>query len=340
MPKGGTMSQEGMVRQTSLVVIGASAGGVESLRRVVGNLPADLPAAVAVVLHLSPTSKSMLAAILTRSGPLPAHQAVDGEAVTPGRIVVAAPDHHLTVEDHVYRVMRGAAENSVRPAIDRLFRTAAQVYGRRVVGVVLSGSLDDGTAGLFEIKRRGGWTMVQDPREALYPDMPQSAIDHVTIDVVADSSSLGEQITSAVRPGSAAPRRHRSPPTAVTLLGPPSGMSCPDCSGQLWEIEGSEPLRYRCRVGHEWTGKALVEGQERALENALWASLRIIGERVQLTRRMLDRAVQRRQHHIVQLLETRLAELADEEVLLRRTLDGPVSAIPAGLDRTVDDESR
>jgi two-component system chemotaxis response regulator CheB len=329
------------VTDTSLVVIGASAGGVESLRRLVARLPHDLPAAVAVVLHLSPTSKSMLAPILTRSGPLVAHQAVDGEAVEAGRIVVASPDHHLIVEDHVFRVVRGATENSARPAVDPLFRTAARCYGRRVVGVILSGSLDDGTAGLFEIKRRGGWTMVQDPGEALHPDMPQSAIEHVTIDVIADSASLADHIADAVRPG------YRGPPsrpaaktsTAVPAAGVPSGMSCPDCSGQLWEIEGSEPLRYRCRVGHEWTGKALVEGQERALENALWASLRLVGDRTQLTRTMLDRAIERRQPHIVQLLETRLDELVLEEGLLRGALASPVSIIPSHLDLVVGDES-
>ncbi len=318
--------------ETSVVVVGASAGGVESLRRLVGQLPPHLAAAVAVVLHVSPTSKSMLAAILSRSGPLDAHQAVDGEPVLPGAIVVAQPDHHLVIEDGRYRVVRGPTENSSRPAIDPLFRSAARRYGNRTVGVVLSGSLDDGTAGLFEVKRRGGWTMVQDPLDALHPDMPLSALEHVNVDIVADSDALGRHIARVVREG---PRQaaEQPPGTGSDDAGRqvPSGMSCPDCSGQLWEFDDDEPLRYRCRVGHEWTGKALVAGQERSLENALWASLRLIGERTQLTRRMLDRATSRGQHHVTRLLLARLEELAAEERLVQTAIANPVSSIPENL---------
>ena len=322
----------------SLVVIGASAGGVESLRRLVAQLPPDLPAAVAVVLHLSPTSKSMLAAILSRSGPLPAHQAVDGESIEEGTIVVAPPDHHLMVEQGVFRVVRGPTENSSRPAIDPLFRTAAQIYGTRTVGVVLSGSLDDGTAGLFEVKRRGGWTMVQDPHDALHPDMPLSALEHVTVDVVADCAALGLHIAKAVQLGPRRAERISGTDTENPARVLPSGMSCPDCSGQLWEIDDGEPLRFRCRVGHEWTGKALVEGQERSLENALWASLRIVGERSQLTQRMLDRARGREQHHVARLLETRLDELAAEAQLLETAIGNPVSHVPEDLTAALIDE--
>jgi two-component system chemotaxis response regulator CheB len=291
------------VSNTSLVVIGASAGGVESLRRLVGRLPGDLPAAVAVVLHLSPTSKSMLAAILTRSGPLVAHQAVDGEVVEDGQIVVAPPDHHLLVEDHVFRVARGPTEKSARPAVDPLFRTAARCFGCRVIGVVLSGSLDDGTAGLFEIKRRGGWTMVQDPREALHPDMPQSAIEHVVIDVIADSAALADHIADAIH--------HGTPSRAA-----------PSASAGDLEIEAPS------------TGKSFVERQERPMDEALWASLRIVAERVQLTRRMLDRASRRGQPHIGRLLEARLRELAVEEHLLQRALENPAGTVaPTSISR-------
>jgi two-component system chemotaxis response regulator CheB len=326
-----------VVFKGSLVVIGASAGGVESLRRLVAELPPDLPAAVAVVLHLSPTSKSMLAAILSRSGPLPAHQSVDGEAITAGTIVVARPDHHLVVEDGRFRVVRGPAENSSRPAIDPLFRSAARVYGNRTIGVVLSGSLDDGTAGLFEVKRRGGWTLVQDARDAPHPDMPLSAIEHVTVDIVADCAALGRHIATLAGhgPRPELPEQASAGGAAQAL---PSGMSCPDCNGQLWEINDGEPLRFRCRVGHEWTGRALVEGQERSLENALWASLRIVGERSQLTSRMLERARARDQHHVAHLLESRLDELGAEAHLLQTAIDIPVSIMPGDISAELADE--
>jgi two-component system chemotaxis response regulator CheB len=310
---------------TGIVVIGASAGGVESLRRLVRGFPADLPAAVAVVLHMAPTSHSVLAQILSRSGPLPAHQARDHCALEDGHIYVAAPDHHLIVEDHQLRVIRGPAENGVRPAVDPLFRTAAEAFGTSAIGIVLSGSLDDGTAGLFEIKRHGGRTMVQDPADALYPAMPASAIEHVTVDVVADSDSLGPRVMAAL---------NHSPPLVAPVERPglaesdfrPSGLSCPDCNGQLWELHRGDHVRYRCRVGHEWTGMALIDGQERALENALWAAARIVGERIQLTRKMLERAAVRGHHHVERLLRTRLAELEQQDDRLRAALARGVTA--------------
>ena len=310
---------------SGIVAIGASAGGVESLRRLVGGLPRDLPAAVAVVLHLAPTSRSLLAQILSRSGPLPAHQASDKCVLDDGHIYVAMPDHHLIVEDHQLRVSRGATENGVRPAVDPLFRSAAAAFGKRAIGVVLSGSLDDGTAGLFEIKRRGGWTMVQDPAEALYPAMPTSAIEHVTVDVIADSSSLAAHIVAALEGASHPVAREKDPVPEATDVRP-SGMSCPDCNGQLWELHAGDQVRYRCRVGHEWTGMALVDGQERALENALWAAARIVSERIQLTRRMLERASTRNHHHVEHLLRNRLAELEDQDERLREALAQPVTA--------------
>jgi two-component system chemotaxis response regulator CheB len=313
------------VAASGIVAIGASAGGVESLRRLVRDLPPDLPAAVAVVLHLAPTSRSLLAQILARSGPLPAHQATDKCALEDGHIYVAAPDHHLIVEDHQLRVSRGATENGVRPAVDPLFRSAAATFGERVIGVVLSGSLDDGTAGLFEIKRRGGWTMVQDPADALYPAMPSSAIDHVTVDIVADSRTLAGHIVAALTGGTRPSPVPRTPlPDAADVK--PSGMSCPDCNGQLWEMHAGDQVRYRCRVGHEWTGMALIDGQERALENALWAAARIVSERIQLTRKMLERASAKRHHHVEHLLQSRLAELEDQDERLREALAQPVTA--------------
>src|SRR5207244_2427388 len=162
-----------------IIVVGASAGGVEALATLVRGLPADLPAAVFVVLHVPPHGTSVLPQILTRAGRLPAKHAVDGEAIQAGRIYVAPPDHHLLVKPGYVRVAHGPRENGHRPAVDALFRTAARTYGHRVAGVVLTGVLDDGTAGLIAVKLRGGAALVQHPDDALYDGMPRSALDNV-----------------------------------------------------------------------------------------------------------------------------------------------------------------
>jgi two-component system, chemotaxis family, protein-glutamate methylesterase/glutaminase len=179
----------------NIIVIGASAGGVEALSTLVRALPAGLPAAVFVVLHIPAQSPSLLPSILSRAGQLPAIQPTDGMAISPGCIYVAPPDHHMLLERGYIRIVRGPRENRHRPAIDPLFRSAARSYGARVTGVILTGTLDDGTAGLLAVKQRGGIAIVQDPKEALYTSMPRSALDHVAVDYCA---SLGEIATRLV----------------------------------------------------------------------------------------------------------------------------------------------
>lgn len=178
------------VQKRDLVVIGASAGGVEALSQLVAGLPAELPAALLVVLHTPPTRDSRLPAILCRAGVLPAAHARDGERIRPGRIYVAPPNYHLTVDSESLRLIQGPTEKGFRPAADPLFRTAAQAYGARVVGVVLSGALDDGAAGLVAIKQRGGVTVAQDPDEALLASMPRSAIRFEHVDYVLPAAAV------------------------------------------------------------------------------------------------------------------------------------------------------
>ncbi|HEY2160089.1 MAG TPA: chemotaxis protein CheB [Solirubrobacteraceae bacterium] len=191
-----------------LVVIGASAGGVDVLRRVVSSLPADLPAAVCVVLHISADSPSALAGILARAGPLPCRAAADGDALRSWEIVVAPPDRHLTIGDGVVQVSDGPRENGHRPSVDVLFRSAATARGRRVAGVVLSGNQDDGAAGLAVIKEHGGAAIVQNPEDAVHPAMPRNAIARVRVDAIAPSALIGETIATVVR-GEALPRGAR-----------------------------------------------------------------------------------------------------------------------------------
>jgi two-component system chemotaxis response regulator CheB len=193
-----------------LVVIGTSAGGIEALRAIAAALPADFPAAIAIVMHLSPQSPGILDDILNRAGPLRADVARGGERLQPGHIYVAPADAHLLVEPGRLRLTRGPKENRFRPAIDPLFRTAAQVYGPAAVGVILTGNLDDGTAGLWAIKKLGGTTVVQDPADAMFPAMPESAVRHVEIDHVVPLAAIAPllvRLTTSRSPAKRTPCR-------------------------------------------------------------------------------------------------------------------------------------
>jgi two-component system chemotaxis response regulator CheB len=283
-----------------VVAVGASAGGVEALRALVGGLPPDYPGAVLVVLHVPRDAPSALPGILSRSGSLPAVAATDGEALTTGRIYVAPNDHHLLVLDGHVRLTRGAAENGHRPAIDPLFRSVARAFGRRAIGVVLSGSRDDGAAGLATIAARGGATLVQDPADALYPWMPRAAIAHVQPDTIAPAAKLGgllAGITAMQLPDTPPPiddslldaevaMSELAPVTADDLAVSVAGYGCPSCGGSLFQIAKQPVPRYRCRVGHAWSPESLLDEQAIALEGALWMALRALEEKSALSRRM------------------------------------------------------
>ncbi|HEX4590950.1 MAG TPA: chemotaxis protein CheB, partial [Gemmataceae bacterium] len=278
-----------------IIVVGASAGGVEALGQLVRGLPADLPAAVFVVLHMPPHGTSVLPSILRRQGPLPAEHAKDGDPIRPGRVYVAPPDHHMLIRDGSIRLARGPTENSHRPAIDPLFRTAARRYGRRVIGVVLSGVLDDGTAGLLAIKNRGGLAIVQDPADALYPGMSESALANVAVDHAPPVKDIGpllarlaaEPLPAIPEPAVPAEMEMESDMAELELgalqslnrPGKPSGFGCPDCNGGLFEVHEGDLVRYRCRVGHAWSPESLLARQSDALEAALWSALRALEER-------------------------------------------------------------
>lgn len=284
-----------------VVVVGASAGGVETLSRLIAKLPADLPATVLVVLHVSSSHTSALPHILERAGSLPAAHAEDGEELRHARIVVAPPDLHLLVMDGRVRLSRGPRENGHRPGIDPLLRSAARACGPRLIGVVLTGSLDDGSAGLLAVRARGGVTVVQDPEEAISPGMPRNAIAAAQPDHVLGVDAMGPLLERLVSE-EVAPAAEDVPDTLVAEVraaamepsalhgderpGHPAGLSCPDCAGTLWEIEDAGLVRYRCRVGHAWSPGSLLAEQAHELEGALWAALRSLEEKAALARRM------------------------------------------------------
>jgi two-component system, chemotaxis family, protein-glutamate methylesterase/glutaminase len=304
-------------------VIGASAGGVEALIRLVGQLPAKLPAAIFVVVHFPPTAHSALPQILSRKGELPAFHPQDGEAIEPGRIYVAPPDRHMLINGSFIHLSAGPRENSVRPAIDPLFRSAARSRGSRAVGIVLSGTLGDGSGGLQAIKSEGGLAFVQDPHEALYSGMPLNAIQQAQVDAVLKVDDLAQTIVSlssspVIEGGTTVPSREVDPNRIIQKdfqefeIGKDknghSVLTCPDCGGVIWEMHEGEVVSFRCHVGHAYSVDSFLFEQGSRLEGALWTAVRALEERASLLRRLSAMSANRS----ASLLEKRLAQQAEE----------------------------
>jgi two-component system chemotaxis response regulator CheB len=319
-----------------VVVAGASAGGVEALREVVSGLPADLDATIFVVLHLPAVGTSVLPAILTRAGRLQAVHAQDGMPFERGMIYVAPPARHLHLEDGTIRLTSGPRENGHRPAIDPLFRSDARAYGPRVVGIVLSGVLDDGAAGLAYIKSRGGVAFVQSPEDCLYPMMPSAAIDAVEPDRVATAHDLAGMIVEFSHIAPQPPRAGPEPPEHLDAIesfievdrssserprpGDPSGFTCPECNGGLWETSEGGISHFRCRTGHEYSFESLLANQSTHVEAALWSALRALQEKAAMTRRMAARSRDRGHRVTAERFERKANAAVEEAVVLRSLL--------------------
>jgi two-component system chemotaxis response regulator CheB len=284
------------------VAVGASAGGIEALRRLVAQLPEDFPATLLVVLHMPPKGTSVLPQILARAGKLPAEAASEGISPAGGCIYVAPPDCHLLVDDEgALRLDHGPRINGHRPAVDTLFRSVADAYGRSAAGVVLSGVLDDGAAGLLAIKRAGGLTFAQDPDEALYEMMPRTAIEIVVPDHVAPAEELGRLIARfAAEPPSDPPAASRSLREEHLVEvdrgasddpqpGNVTGLTCPECNGAIWLDDSTEIAQLACRTGHRFSPESFDVAQTERVEAALWTALRTLEERAALYRRMAAR---------------------------------------------------
>ncbi|MGE5112374.1 MAG: chemotaxis protein CheB [Acidobacteriaceae bacterium] len=305
-----------------LIVIGASAGGIEALQQIAAALPPQLNAAVVIVMHTSPNSGGLLPRLLTRAGRMPAIHPKNGEPIENGMIYVAPPDHHLIVEPGMLRTIRGPRENHHRPAIDPTFRSAAASYGRRVIGVVLTGLLDDGTSGLMVVRAHGGAAVVQDPRTALFPSMPESALERVPDSHVVPLAELPVLLARLVADQiEVEPRKVKADAADNSEIrlaeldmseveneirnGNPSPYGCPECGGVLWEIDQAGLLRFRCRVGHAYTARHLRAEQRHAIEAALWAALRALEESASLYRRMALRARNSNQDKSMMVYEER-----------------------------------
>ena len=286
-----------------IVVIGASAGGVSALLEISSHLPRFFPAPVCIVQHVG-NNPSMMPELLRYRGPNHAMHVEDGQRLTSGTLHVAPPDCHLLVDGDRLYLTHGPKENHARPAIDPLFRTAALSWGARVIGVILTGQMDDGAAGLRAVQDCGGLTIVQDPATAVEPEMPRSALAAVQPDYCVPLSEIApllqrlvgtlaapvpapvpvpvpEQVIRevAINKGDASMEN-------VAAIGSPSSLTCPDCGGSLWEVKETRPLRYRCHTGHAYSSISLARAQQENSELALRNGVRALRERELLLRRV------------------------------------------------------
>jgi len=304
--------------QARVIVIGTSAGGLDALQCIVRGFPADFPASVFVVMHIAPRSRSILPEILTASGPLPAVHPLDGEAIKPGRIYVAPPDQHLIIEPGHVHLSFGPKEQLHRPCINVSFRSAALAYGRRVAGAVLTGQLDDGAAGLWDIKRRGGIAIIQNPEEAAFPSMPLSALRDIEVDYTVRLSEIAPLL---VRLGT------QPKPETVESSQEDNGreemnprltdVTCPECRGTIWEIPRGPSVEYRCRVGHSFSPRSMLAEHFAAQERVMWAAVVAMEEGAALARRLeehLDPALR-------DALRVEARQRQEQAAAMRRLLD-------------------
>lgn len=300
-----------------VIVIGASAGGSEPLTTICRQLPADFPGSVFIVKHLPENSENYLQDILARDCNIPVAVPTSGEKILPGRIYLAPGGEHMTLEDGIICLNFGPKVNRARPAIDPLFRSAADSYNKKVIGIVLSGLLNDGTARMLAIKKRGGITIVQDPNEAEFSDMPSSVLKYVPTDYCMPSSKIAEvlvQLASKVQTdeeeakiGNCSDTIHTESrmdimandnngkgindgsPENMGTIGSSSVFTCPDCHGTLWEVNDDRRLSFRCRVGHAFGMKNLALALDEGVEDALWAAMRSLEEKADLAQRIAER---------------------------------------------------
>jgi two-component system chemotaxis response regulator CheB len=308
-------------RPRQLIGVAASAGGVEALQELVAGLPGDLGAAICVVLHISPTGRSLLAPILRRVTDLDVVVAEHGMPLRSGTIYIAPADHHLLVRSDRVELSRGPKENGFRPAADSMLRSLARAWGADAIAVILSGALDDGAAGAFAVAQSGGRVIIQDPDDALVSSMPESALAVAVAPQVASVAAIAQLLAALPDPGAA-----ESVPHAVAEPefdderpdGPASGFTCPECNGALWELRRGELTRYRCRVGHTFSDEAMVAAQGTAVEAALWAALEVLEARSELLLRIARRAETRPRTY--ERLTDGAREASDRAATIRRIL--------------------
>lgn len=332
-----------------LIVIGGSSGATAPLKAILGRLPADLPAAVLIVIHIPARSTGILATVAASACGLPVRQAEDGMRVENGTVYIAVADHHMILADGHIRLGQGPRENMARPAIDPLFRSAALAYGSRVIGVVLSGLLSDGAAGLNAIKRCGGLALVQDPGDALAEEMPRRAMEATTVDASVSAAKLGDVLSDLVREA-AGPALPVPPEIRLEVdiaagqrvgsdlmrdIADPVALTCPACGGVLSAVRDGRPLRFRCQVGHGYTADALAKEQEDRVDEAMRVALRIIEERAELVHRLAEDGRRSGRPAVAAMYDQRAEEYGTYADTIRRVVLENFNKV--GRDETEDD---
>ena len=317
-----------------IIVIGGSAGATAPLKEILGRLPSTIPAAIFIVLHIPAHGIGILSTVASAAGKLPVRQAESGMPIENGNIYLAAPDHHLLLSENHIMLGRGPREKLVRPAIDPLFRSAALHYGPRVIGVVLSGLLSDGAAGLNAIKRCGGVALVQDPKDAIADEMPLRALEATTADLCVPGARIGDVLSDLAREtaGVALPTPpeirleveiaagERSGSDKLSSVAHPAALTCPGCGGVLSQINTGPPLRFRCQVGHAFTADGLAKEQEGRVDEAMRVALRIIEERAELVQRMAKDGHRSGHRAVAEMYELRAAEYREYADMIRRVV--------------------
>jgi len=294
------------MQQHDIIVIGSSAGGVKALKTLVKSFSINIEASIFVVQHVSPHAQSLLPEILTSAGPLKAAHAVDGEIIEKAKIYIAPPDHHMIISEGRILVKKGPRENRFRPSIDALMRSAAYEYGERVIGIVLTGMLDDGTSGLWSVNRLGGITIIQNPEDALYPDMPRNVLEFVDVSYNVPLSEIGMIVNDLVRqpvPVSnpvdieilckmeteiKVAAQQNALANGILELGEKTSMTCPECGGAMTGFTEGKAVRFRCHTGHGFTSGFLLAEILETVESKLWQSLRSMEEAIILLEQSAD----------------------------------------------------
>lgn len=325
-----------------IIVIGGSSGATAPLKDILGRLPVEMPAAIFIVLHIPARGIGILSTVASAAGRLPVKQAVHGLPIEHGTVYLAAPDHHLLIRENRLVLGRGPRESMVRPAIDPLFRSAAMAYGPRVIGVVLSGFLSDGAAGLNAIKRCGGLTVVQDPSDALVDEMPRRALEASSVDFCIPGAKIGDVLADLAisQAGVAGPvpldiqlevqiaAGERVDSEVLSTIASPAALTCPSCGGVLSQMKAENPLRFRCQVGHAFNADVLAKEQESRIDEAMRIALRIIEERVELVRRMAEDARVSGRSAVAEMYQARADEYRNYADVIRRAVLAALDPAP------------
>lgn len=316
-----------------IIVVGASAGGVEALRRLAAGLTPNFAGTIFVVWHMAAESPRVLAGVISKAGPLPAVFPKNDDTFTSGKIYVGPPDHHFLIDKNRIRLTRGPKENRFRPAIDPLFRSAARAYGSRVVGVILTGGLDDGTAGLQIVKRLGGTAIVQDPNEAYAPSMPTSAMTHVAVDYCLRIDQIAPKLNELTKSPAGSEEvtvpedvdievrialAERAMVAGVAKLGEPSCFTCPECHGVLLKLKKTDPERFRCHTGHAYTLDTLLSDLAEKSDDSIWNAVRSLEEESMLVSHLVNHWDNHKGRDREALLK-RVAEIESRAEIIRQT---------------------